>query len=284
MALTTHELRRHVDGGTTVRPTTSKVFCFPGGEAHIAFAEPTASTQIAYLTGGSGDDLVALGMWADAVRRSGQTSLAVIPYLPGARQDRGRPLGAKVFADIINGFGIDQVVCFDPHSDVIPALLDRLTVVTLDDASWWHGLGDFTGVIVPDAGARKRAELVAGRLNVPIFQAMKHRDFATGRLTDFTCEPLPDSGRFLVVDDICDGGRTFLGLADATGVPRERLGLWVSHGVCSPGSERLAERFGLIATTDSHPGAANGRIPGLHVIELLDRLVDAALNPRNRKA
>ena len=67
------------------------------------------TTEIATLRGASGDDLLMLGMWADAVRQRGSKSVALIPYLPGARQDRGLPFGAKVYADVINGFGIDQV-------------------------------------------------------------------------------------------------------------------------------------------------------------------------------
>lgn len=244
-----------------VRPARHRVLRFPGGESHVDFVreEPVGLeviAEIAVLRGAGGDDLVAAGMWADAARRAGRKTLVVLPYIPGARQDRGAPLGAGVYARIINAMGVDRVVAFDPHSDVSPALIDRLSIVTLDRLDLWRSLGDFAGVIAPDAGARKRAELVADRLDLPVYQAMKHRDRRTGALSGFACEPLPHCGRLLVVDDICDGGGTFLGLADATGLHRERLALWVSHGVFSAGAQRLRDRYSLIATTDSHPGAS----------------------------
>lgn len=256
-----------------------KVMQFPGGEAHTFLAEETNGAEAAYLQGADGNDLMKLAMWADACKRSHRPTIAVIPYLPGARQDRGIPLGAKVYADFINRMELDEVICFDPHSDVEPALLDRVTAVSLDQVpEIWAGLATepFAGVIAPDAGARKRAELAAGVLGLPVFQATKHRDPATGKLSGFACEPLPDKGKLLVVDDICDGGGTFLGLADSTGLPPERLALWVSHGVFSNGAKRLVDRYGLIATTDSHPGHENDDLPDVRITPLFERLVGFA--------
>jgi phosphoribosylpyrophosphate synthetase len=57
------------------------------------------------------------------------------------------------------------------------------------------------------------------------------------------------------VDDICDGGGTFTGLAITMGLPRERVELLVSHGVFSKGAERLGQYYRLIHTTNSHVGA-----------------------------
>ena len=82
---------------------------------------------------------------------------------------------------------------------------------------------DYVGLICPDAGAAKRTEAVAEALALPVFYARKKRDFATGRLSGFACEPLPPEGRLIVVDDICDGGGTFRGLAEATGLAPQRL-------------------------------------------------------------
>jgi ribose-phosphate pyrophosphokinase len=255
MTFTLYEQRRKLDGGTALVRSNHKAFQFPGAEAHVVL-EPTATVQVAYVQGADGNDLFKLAMWADACKRTGGlTTVLALPYLPGARQDRGAPLGAKVYADFINSLGIDHVVCVDPHSDVAPALYDRLTVVPITEVIALSAAG-FQGVIVPDLGARKRAEAVAAKLDLPIYQATKHRDFATGKLSSFECEPLPEHGDFLVVDDICDGGGTFLGLADTTGLHRTRLGLWVTHGIFSNGAlGKLFDKYSWIASTDSHPGA-----------------------------
>lgn len=235
----------------------------PGGEWHMAAGgvPMSSAVQKAVFPGASADDLVALSIWADAVHRDGGIPRAAIPYLPGARQDRrapGEALSAAVYARIINGCRLDRVVCLDPHSDVMPALLDRLVVVDLL-AVVRNAIKampeNLVGVVAPDAGATKRARRVAEELHLPLYQALKHRDGATGKLSRFTCEPLPERGSLLVVDDICDGGRTFAGLAEATGLPRERLALWVTHGVFSVGAVMLESRYSVVFTTNSHPGA-----------------------------
>lgn len=267
------------DAQGAVVPSSYRTLRFPGGEQHAVEPDLVVGTQIAWVQAGGSEELFALAMWADSVRRAGATAVALMPYLPGARQDRGRPLGAKVYADFVNQMRLDQVVCFDPHSDVMPALLDNCRVVPLASLPQWADgtWSDVVGVVAPDAGARKRAETVAAVMGMPVFQANKHRDFQTGKLSGFSCEPLPGEGRLLVVDDICDGGRTFIGLADAAGLPPERLALWVSHAVFSQGSELLADRFGTVATTDSHPGHENGRLTGVQITPLFDHLIKEAL-------
>ncbi|MBF4603645.1 phosphoribosyltransferase family protein [Curtobacterium sp. VKM Ac-2884] len=257
---------------------------FPAGEAHVKVANDTAEpgglTEIATLRGTNGDDLIMLGMWADAVRQLGSKSVALVPYLPGARQDRGLPFGAKVYADVLNGFHLDQVIAFDPHSPVIVGLVDNLTVVTSEQvvrdavvSAPEHGGGDpYTGIIAPDKGAVPRATAVAEACGLPLYRAEKHRNPDTGKLDGFTCEPLPDTGRFLVVDDICDGGGTFMGLAGSTGLPKERLSLWISHGVFSGRAAQLADHFGEIVTTDSYP--AQNAIDGLRTIALTPYLTE----------
>jgi ribose-phosphate pyrophosphokinase len=243
-----------------LRPSESRLFQMPGGEWHINGPQ-LVGRQVAFVQGSSADDLMALAVWADAVHRDGGEPSALIPYLPGARQDRRQPgeaLSTRVYADIINSMQLRRVVYLDPHSVAFPACLDNGVEVPLIGAVR-SALADtdyFAGVIAPDAGAAKRAGAVAHAYGFPLFQALKQRDPKTGKLSGFTCEELPPRGRLLVVDDICDGGGTFKGLATCIGLPRERLALYVTHGVFSQGAETLHEHFAAIYTTDSHPGTA----------------------------
>lgn len=281
------ELSTRIGPGHVTTPTFETMH-FPAGEAHLKVVAENADkgplTEVATIVGAQGsmaDDLIMLGMWADAVRQRGSKSVACIPYLPGARQDRGLPFGAKVYADILNGFRIDQVIAFDPHSPVIVGLVERLTVVSSDRVIRNAVVGRrdrdvpqrFDGIIAPDKGAVARATAVAEACHLPVYRAEKHRDEATGKLSGFSCEPLPETGRFLVADDICDGGGTFMGLAESTGLPKERLGLWVSHGVFSGRAPALAEHFGEIITTDSY--VPQTEIPGLTTIHLMPYLTGA---------
>lgn len=238
------------------------VFNFPGGEIHLTDNTGEGELAVAALvTGADVNDYIALAEWADLIHSKGQKAVALIPYLPAARADRGHPFGAKVYADLINMANLDQVVCLDPHSHVMPGLVNNITVVDSDIIIRNHVLGrsgkdGYVGVIAPDAGAVERAQRVADTLHLPLYKATKHRDFETGKLTHFEAPAdLPAEGRLLLADDICDGGGTFLGLADAMGLGRERLSLWVSHGIFSGKANLLTEKFGSIYTTDSHPGA-----------------------------
>ena len=249
-----------VPAGFTVFSDATEM-TFPAGERHFKTQPESIQTPSHVLiSGADANDFVSAALWIDHAHQCGHKVTAQIPYLPGARQDRGTPFGAKVYANLINSIGADRVVCFDPHSPVMPALLKHLTVLHSDaviSASLpGHGR-DHVGVIAPDAGAVERARRAADALGLPLFLATKVRDFATGKLSSFECEELPESGRLLVVDDICDGGGTFMGLAQATGLPKERLDLWVSHGVFSGRAAQLTEAYGRIFTTDSHPGHLN---------------------------
>lgn len=281
MTFSAYETHYRLDsraGIGSITPAQHKIFSFPGGEPHIVF-KPNAVVQIAYLQGATPEDIITLGMWADAIKRSGRQyrTIAVIPYLPAARADRGTPLGAKVYADIINSFGIDDVVCLDPHSDVAPALYERLTTVPLT-AVLPLRIG-LTGVIAPDQGAAKRAADAASLLAVPVVQAHKKRDFATGKLSGFGCDKLDPEGRYLLVDDICDGGGTFVGLADTLRDEYPdtlKLSLWVTHGIFSKGPDELEKRFEWIGTTDSHENTEINFMSRIHVEPVLNTLVQAA--------
>ena len=269
----TFKARTH--GGNMVDSPLTPMW-FPGGEAHIKGVEDSArfAVQIADLRGADPKDLIMLAMWADTCHKRNERTALVLPYLPGARADRGTPFGAGIYARLINSMVIGQVITLDPHSEVMPELIRRLTVFPFERIVK-RELGDrgdhynhpYVGVIAPDKGAVNRASRVAKALHVPLFKAEKHRDFQTGKLSGFSCEPLPETGRLLIADDICDGGGTFLGLADAIGLPSNQLDLWVTHGIFSKGFSELSVRFGHIYTTDSHYSHGNTNEPGdPHVI------------------
>ncbi|RYF48025.1 MAG: phosphoribosyltransferase [Cytophagaceae bacterium] len=56
----------------------------------------------------------------------------------------------------------------------------------------------------------------------------------------------------LIVDDICDGGGTFIGLAaELRKLNPERISLAVSHGIFSKGIDPLTNWLDHVYTTDS---------------------------------
>ncbi|AYR03234.1 phosphoribosyl pyrophosphate transferase [Gordonia phage Octobien14] len=237
-------------------------FQFPGGEWHIqlAFDDPKRSYQwIAVVYGASAEDLVKASLLADIALEREEHSVLLIPYLPAARADRGVPLGLSVYGGIINVACFGDVVTLDAHNPEAAYRevngLVNLSATPLVTATVQYQ-DTFTGVIAPDKGAADRAGDVARALGVELVVADKARDFDTGRITGLSCPKVDPKGNYLVVDDICDGGGTFMGLAEATGLPQDRLSLWVTHGIFSGNAANLLKHYyKAVYTTDSHPGS-----------------------------
>ena len=230
---------------------------FPAGEPLVQY-EFLRSGLVAPFTvevqGHSPLEFMQLCGILDIIKSAGGEVDLVIPYFPGGRQDRRdqTPLTVKVYADIINSYGCRSVTVYDPHSDVTSALIDNVCVVdqvqVLGD-----NIGRFDGVVAPDAGAAKKAFKVAQSAGLPMIQAGKYRDPATGDLSGFECPEVSEDGHWLIVDDLCDGGFTFTSLADKFKEvnPGSDLSLFVTHGIFSKGLDDLAPRFDHIITTNS---------------------------------
>lgn len=209
---------------------------------------------------------VSAMFWLDALaERYGCMPALVLPFVPGARQDRLNPTGdalftAKSVAQMLNARNLPSVTVLDPHSEVTPALIARCRVVHAADCINTPP-GKYSAVVSPDAGAEKRALGVAKKLGIPLIHAWKRRELSTGAISGFGHEPIaiPGRSRLLVVDDICDGGRTFTGLADVIGVGFD-LHLYVTHGLFTQGTTELRSRYSHIYCTDSVAAERDGVI------------------------
>jgi ribose-phosphate pyrophosphokinase len=251
-----------------------EAFTYPAGEAEIKVTGDFDPEQYEYFIADvrayDSHTLFHLAMFSELVDGYGIDWNLFLPYIPGARADRGKPFGAKVYAEFILNLEPHHIVVLDPHSPVSTTLLSRLEAYgtkldvfpveriikrEVQDGSSDSRPQPYAGVIAPDKGAHDRASAAAHVMGVPVYYGGKTRDFSTGKLSGFHMEDeLPAEGKFLIVDDICDGGGTFVGLAEATGLPKERLDLWVTHGVFSKGLGALYNNFGVIHTTTSYFG------------------------------
>jgi len=259
-------------GAAVVRP---RRHVFSGGEVHVQFPDLPAAAGRGLVAQrvNSSDDLVAVLLAADALRGAlpGIALDLLMPYVPYARQDRrmvaGDPLSIRVLADLVNACGFGTVLVLDPHSDVTAAVIDRCHSLPVHDhvAAALDHCGA-TRVVIPDAGATKRVHGMLKALGdrgagVATVQATKTRDLANrGRITGMQLEAGGDvAGQTcLIVDDICDGGRTFLELSKLLrGHGAAAVFLYVTHGIFSHGLEPLlacpdAEgRLDGVFTTDS---------------------------------
>ena len=214
----------------------------------------------------------------------------IIPYIPYARQDRicdkGEALSIKVFAELINSLSLNKVIVLDPHSDVSSVLINNILVID-NYKLVRHAIFDYLKlsprmigegekieekrlplIVSPDAGALKKIYSLSSKLhrefNVEIVEGSKHRDTKTGKLTGFNISNVTGKRFFhngeidlqgqdcFIVDDICDGGGTFLGLAKSLKDHNAgKLYLVVTHGIFSKGLEIFEDVFEKIYTSNS---------------------------------
>jgi ribose-phosphate pyrophosphokinase len=238
------------------------MFRYPGGEVQVRLTElavryltrlnPETDNVIVIARIQDGE-IVSIAQLLDAIRSVTAANVQLIlPYLPYGRADRrfveGDSDGLAVFGRLLGMMAYD-IVTLDAHSPKavrnIRHLLDVSPKPIIEQVL--QMIPGSTNILLPDNGAR--------RYGFGDLSAEKQRDPATGKLSGFK---VPDKAAFgadniLIIDDICDGGRTFIGIADAlreAGVYKP-LYLYVTHGIFSQGIGELLHRFEHIYTTDS---------------------------------
>lgn len=235
---------------------------FPDGQPHFRletyvreFDDVTVESRIL-----SPSDLFEVGMAVDVLRQQGYTNISLnVLYLMAARMDRAinsfQPFTLQLVARFLNSLGLAKVRILDVHSqvalnlirgskNVLPKAIYTQIANTLD--------GDFY-VCSPDKGAVERVTNITGM--EPEVQGTKKRDVTTGSLSGVTFGSVKNirGANILIVDDICDGGGTFVGLAEKLKEAGAKdLYLYVTHGIFSRGTEPLLKAgFKKIFTTNS---------------------------------
>jgi ribose-phosphate pyrophosphokinase len=212
-----------------------------------------------------------------------------IPYCLGGRSDRKFMKGSinyikDVIAPIINLQGYEEVEIMDPHSDVLEACINNFSKMGTEKLlnfsfkdyflskghkTWKQENVDNILLVSPDAGALKKIYEVAQHIGYKsdVIVATKYRNPITGQI-ERTNVPLNITDDYLdkdifIVDDICDGGRTFIEVAKAIKSEKRFIGeiyLVVTHGIFSYGFEGLADYISGIYTTNSVKDVQDGTI------------------------
>lgn len=188
-----------------------------------------------------------------------------IPYLPYGRQDKAisndSTFNLIVFADLINTLGFDQVTTVDAHN---PARFERIFNQSRNMAPYHAQLKAVeafrpTFFVFPDKGAMDRYYNSFTVMTQPDSRIYfeKVRDQLTGNITGLTMQAnklFYSRDRLLIIDDICDGGATFTGVAKELRklVPDVKIALFVTHGIFSRGRQHLLDNgIDEIYTTNS---------------------------------
>ena len=250
-----------------------KWWTFPGGERSVRVEGPAniAADLVIECMFKSSDDLIDILLLNNALRNMGATKIELrIPYFPFARQDRvmvdGEPFALQVAAQLINTCGFSKISIDDPHSDVLAGMFQPGVLVVrpqwelwgkligkeimIDESRAYDGMPKSypNGCLVsPDAGALKKIYKLAKKLNLPVVEAAKQRDVATGEILATTIDraTVMRYNTFWVVDDICDGGKSFTELAKVLKFinPTATLVLCVTHGIFSKGVDVIYELY-----------------------------------------
>ncbi len=205
---------------------------------------------------------------------------AVLPYFPGARQDKrkGRTregISAGLMARCLQAAGARRVLSVEVHNDAIAGMFQpahcRLENLSLEPrlSAWLrdHGLaGDI--VAAPDVGGLERARTYASDLQEGLAVLSKIRDYDTpNRIVSSTLIGDVDGKDVLLVDDIIDTAGSVIAAVDRLKEGGARhVTVAAAHPVFSdPAIERMAAladrasaegwRFVVVGTTSvEHTG------------------------------
>lgn len=197
-----------------------------------------------------------------------------IPYLPYARQDKpvanDATFNLSVLIDVLGLLHCGPITAVDAHSLVTEKCLPNfhnLSVKAIHEAV----IKQFkpTHVVFPDLGAKNRYS------SMPFFDLThlvfyKDRDASTGEIIKHSMSTYrrfemrtqgvnpktyaTDGDRYLIVDDLCDGGATFISVAQQLRSSGKdiKIHLHVTHGLFSKGREHLIQNgIDSISTTNS---------------------------------
>lgn len=186
-------------------------------------------------------NLMVVKKWADdyCYFQHNKRSRLIIKYFPYCQMDRemeSHLFSLKYVAQIINDMKFDEVVVWDPHSNVLPALLNRCRVhypitsfldaeVHCEDGLPWDLF------FFPDNGAAKKYTEILDTKKYRF--GNKKRNLDSGEIICYEVianEEDIKGKRILIVDDMVMGGRTFVEAAKALReMGAEQVDLYVTH-------------------------------------------------------
>lgn len=235
-----------------------KKWKFPSGELGVQITQyPEVVSWIdVHWNFENNEEIFELLLLSNAIWHKGwRLDTLVIPYLPYSRQDRvcheGESFSLAVLARLLNSIEVDNIITYDVHSDKAVELVNNLTSVNQRHKA--YALPKFDFLIAPDKGAATKASghFQVKELGTPVVFLTKTRK--DGKVLYDDLEYNTISGGVCVVDDICDGGNTFLSLADMlyrTQPNMTKLSLYVTHGLFTAGADQLLHCYDRIFTAN----------------------------------
>lgn len=235
---------------------------FPDGEVQITLGEINHKEDIRVscrIT--NAEELFILMQVADVLNRHEVVWELEIFYLMGMRMDRvmdfNRPFTLKVVADTILNLGCENISLLEPHSERSYNLLntgkDLYPESELYDKLNPQGIDVYEDylVVYPDRGAYlrylDRFTVVAEKVRNSKIGMIESIKITNPEMFATNDKPI------MVVDDLCDAGGTFVGLAAEIRKYTDReINVFVTHMVNEKGILNLSENYDHIYFTDSY--------------------------------
>lgn len=246
---------------------------FPAGEVGVKLPQIAEHEKVSVvLTMPTSDEIfIALNI-LDALATQGiqrENIDLFIPYMPYGRQDRvcheGESFALRVFGQMLKAFPhYNNIYIKDMHSDVTQAVLMGygMQVKHMSQSSCAKYLPKFDALIAPDKGAADKALThYQVTLGTPCHTLLKTRKEGQVIYVDESYDTI--RGNVCVVDDICDGGATFLSLAEMlkrTQPNITSLNLYVTHGIFSKGTDELLKLYDTIYVHNNMNDFVEGQV------------------------
>lgn len=194
------------------------------------------------------------------------TSSLYMTYLPYGRQDKkvrnDSTFALRSFSKLLNSLEFEKISVLDPHSKEAEKLVFNLTsYYEVHNIKQVLKLTGTNLVCYPDKGALDKYNSLM--LYRSVVYGKKTRNQLTGDIEHY--EVVGDynySSRILIVDDICDGGATFVLLAKQLLTKgTEEVNMFVTHGIFSKGLKPLKDAgINRIFTKNGEAFETNGII------------------------
>ena len=232
---------------------------FPDGEVMISLGEFSRKTNIDVICRiRSPKELFILMQVGDILKRHGMLWTLKIYYLMSARMDRvmdfNKPYSLDIVSNILKNLGAGLIQIVEPHSEKVVHLIDPFSVEIVDKISDL-GISDF--ICYPDEGAAERYSGLK-RHNTAI-ECRKTRT-PEGKIMSVEFKDIVNLPRIkstdviTIVDDLCDGGGTFLALHKLlkNAYPGRKINLAVVHAVQEEGLIKVCKVFNKVTVTNSY--------------------------------
>lgn len=227
---------------------------FPDGEPHIFLDELDRKRDIKVICRITcPEDLFIVMQVGNILNRQGISFHLTISYLMSMRMDRvmsfNEAYSLEIVSNCINSINPSNVEIIEPHSYKTKSLIKKSVEISCIDMIY----NEDCVICFPDKGANTRySHLFPQKITL---YGSKIRDVITGRLSEFKIENPEDyqSGAILVIDDLCDGGGTFVGIANEIRkfAPDAKLKIFVTHMVNKNGITALSKNYDEVLFTDS---------------------------------